>query len=244
MPSGLVRLLKWLVVLAMPIFLVLTVTRLMFTGWFPRWEYARPGFPSDPFGFTAEQRMEYAVASIGFLNSPQPPEQAVTILAALRLPDSNQPLFAPNELSHMVDVKRLTDRIWSVWLISVVIVVIGSIVLLARRATRRLAYLAFRDGGALTAGLLAALFVFILLSWRSFFILFHDIFFPPGTWTFEWENSLIRIFPDKFWFDAFSLPLAAVFLFSLMLWVLGRFLARRAPQEVVTGPMTAAARKG
>jgi integral membrane protein (TIGR01906 family) len=238
------RLIKWAVVVAMPVFLVLTATRIMFTGWFPRWEYARPTFPADPYGFTQEDRLEYGLASITFLNSSLPPEQAVDILAALRLPDSDQALFTPAELSHMVDVKRLTDRIWVVWWISLGIVVAGSAILLAGRASRRQGYLAWRNGGALTAVLLAALVVFILLSWRTFFIMFHDVFFPPGTWTFDWENSLIRIFPDKFWFDAFSIPLVAVFLVSLVLWALGYWLARRMPAQPDAGAMTVAAQKG
>jgi integral membrane protein (TIGR01906 family) len=131
-----------------------------------------------------------------------------------------------------------------VWWISLGIVVAGSAILLAGRASRRQGYLAWRNGGALTAVLLAALVVFILLSWRTFFIMFHDVFFPPGTWTFDWENSLIRIFPDKFWFDAFSIPLVAVFLVSLVLWALGYWLARRMPAQPDAGAMTVAAQKG
>jgi uncharacterized membrane protein len=40
-------------------------------------------------------------------------------------------------------------------------------------------------GGGLTALLLVGLALFVLLSWRQFFITFHDVFFPPGTWTFD-----------------------------------------------------------
>jgi len=179
------------------------------------------------------------------LNSPQPPEQAVQILEDLRQPDSDQPLFASNELSHMVDVKRLTDRLIRVWLVATLIAVVGSIFLLARKVTRRQAYLAWRNGGALTAVLLGALVVYALLSWRTFFVAFHDVFFPPGTWTFDWENSLIRIFPDKFWFDAFLLPLGTVFLLSLALWALGFVLARRSPApSPPPTAMQAAAGKG
>ena len=57
-------------------------------------------------------------------------------------------------------------------------------------------------GGLLTAGLLLFLTVFVVLGWRTFFIGFHDLFFAPGTWTFDWSDSLIRLFPDRFWFDA------------------------------------------
>ena len=144
----------------------------------------------------------------------------------------------------MEDVKRLTDRLMTVWLISLVVVVGGSAILLASKGARRQAYLALRNGGALTAGLLAVLVVFILLSWQTFFITFHDVFFPPGTWTFDWESSLIRIFPDKFWFDAFSIPLGAVFLLSLALWGIGSLLVRRTPETPDMSTMATAAQKG
>jgi integral membrane protein (TIGR01906 family) len=238
----LVRVLKWAIVVAMPAFLVLTATRIMFTGWFPRWEYARPDFPPDPYGFTQEERTDYALASIAFLNSSLPPEQAAPIIGDLRLPGSDHPLFDPNEMSHMIDVKRLTDRLIRVWLLATGIVVVGSIILLARQMTRRQAYLAWRNGGALTTILLGVLVLFALLSWRTFFVAFHDVFFPPGTWTFDWENSLIRIFPDKFWFDAFLLPLGAVLVVSVALWVIGFVLVRHSPAP--TTSMQAAAQKG
>ncbi len=244
MNSWIARSIKWTVVVALPFFLVLTAVRIMFTGWFPRWEYTRVSFPPDPYGFTTEQRLEYSLASIEFLNSPLPPEQAIDIIGVLRLPNSGQSLFTPEELSHMEDVKRLTDRLKTVWLISLVVVVGGFAILLASKGNRRQAYLALRNGGALTAGLLAVLVIFALLSWRSFFVTFHDVFFPPGTWTFSWESSLIRIFPDKFWFDAFLIPLGAVFLLSLALWGLGSLLVRRTPETPTLSTMATAAQKG
>ena len=48
----------------------------------------------------------------------------------------------------------------------------------------------------------ASQFLLVLLAWNWFFIAFHGVFFDAGTWTFNWSDSLIRLFPDKFWFDA------------------------------------------
>lgn len=222
----LTTLIRWAVVLAMPVFIVLLSARVMVNTWYPRYEYAKPDFPPDPYGFTQAQRLELATVCINFLNVPEPPETAVAMLEALRLPGTDRPLFNRYELSHMVDVKRLTDALWRVLTAAGILVAAGSAALLARRQTRRDGYAALFVGGALTTLLLVVLIALILVSWRWFFIAFHDVFFPPGTWTFDWTDSLIRLFPDRFWFDAGVLLVggALVLGVGVMLagWVLGQ----------------------
>lgn len=222
----LVALIRWVVALAMPVFIILLSARVMVNTWYPRFEYAKPDFPPDPYGFTQAQRLELATVSINFLNVPEPPETAIAMLEALRLPGTDQPLFNRYELSHMVDVKRLTDALWRVLTAASVLVVGGTAILLARRHTRQDGYAALFVGGALTTLLLIVLITLILVSWRWFFIAFHDVFFPPGTWTFDWTDSLIRLFPDRFWFDAGVLlvggALAAAVVVTAVGWALGR----------------------
>jgi len=58
-----------------------------------------------------------------------------------------------------------------------------------------------------------------VLAWSTFFVQFHELLFPPGTWTFAYSDSLIRLFPEKFWFD-FGV-LLSVLAFSLGLIVTG-----------------------
>jgi integral membrane protein (TIGR01906 family) len=223
-----IKAIYWLVVLLMPLFLVLTSARILVTDWYPRYEYAKPDFPADPYGFTQAQRLDLALACIHYLQRPEPPEQAFVLLAALRLPGTEDPLFDKFELSHMIDVKRLTDVLWRVHLLSGIVVAGGLIALLARRATRREGYAALYAGGLLTAGLTLALVLFVLLSWRTFFITFHDVFFPPGTWTFDWSDSLIRLFPDKFWFDAGTILTVSALVAGLIVAATGYVLKRRA----------------
>lgn len=198
----------------------------MVNTWYPRFEYAKPDFPPDPYGFTQAQRLELATVCINFLNVPERPETAIAMLEALRLPGTDRPLFNRYELSHMVDVKRLTDALWRVLTAASILVVAGSAVLLARRETRRDGYAALFVGGALTTLLLIVLITLILVSWRWFFIAFHDLFFPPGTWTFDWTDSLIRLFPDRFWFDAGVLLVGGALVLGAVVtgvgWALGR----------------------
>lgn len=227
MNKTLVALARWLIVLAMPVAIVLLSARVMVNTWYPRFEYARPDFPPDRYGFTDAERLEFATVSIDYLNAPAPPEEAIMMLVRLRLPGTLEPLFLPYELNHMIDVKRLTDTLWQVLVAAGAIVLAGVVGLLARRATRPDGYAALFVGGALTSGLLMVLIVLVLLSWRWFFIAFHDVFFPPGTWTFDWTDSLIRLFPDRFWFDAGVLLVGGALVLALVVTGVGFLLGRR-----------------
>ena len=45
--------------------------------------------------------------------------------------------------------------------------------------------------------------LFIFLSFGTLFVEFHNVFFSPGTWTFRFSDTLIRLFPERFWRDTF-----------------------------------------
>lgn len=227
MSKTLVAIARWLIVFAMPVAIILLSARVMVNTWYPRFEYAKPDFPSDRYGFTGAERLAFATTSIDFLNAPAPPEEAIMMLVALRLPGTLEPLFLPYELNHMIDVKRLTDILWRVLAVAGAIVLAGAVGLLIRRETRPDGYAALFVGGALTSGLLIVLIALVLLSWRWFFIAFHDVFFPPGTWTFDWTDSLIRLFPDRFWFDAGVLLVGGALVLALVVTGVGFVLGRR-----------------
>ncbi len=228
MNKTLIAITRWLIALALPVAIILLSARVMVNTWYPRFEYAKPDFPPDRYGFTDAERLAFATTSIDFLNAPAPPEEAIRMLVALRMPGTAEPLFLPYELSHMIDVKRLTDTLWRVLAVAGAVALAGVIALLARRETRRDGYAALFVGGALTLGLLLVLSALVLLSWRWFFIAFHDVFFPPGTWTFDWTDSLIRLFPDRFWFDAGVLLVGGALVLGLVVTALGWTLGRRA----------------
>lgn len=227
MSKVVVFMLRWLVVLAMPIFVVLLAARIMVNPWYPRYEYAKPSFPPDSYGFSQAQRLEFGTTSINFLNAPQPPEIAVKMLEDLRLPGTDMPLFTIYENGHMVDVKSLTDILWRVFWGAGALLAVCLIALLARRTTRGHGYAALFGGGLLTTGLLTALILLVVLSWRWFFIAFHDLFFDPGTWTFDWSDSLIRLFPDKFWFDAGVLLVGGAWVVGALVLGIGYWLGRQ-----------------
>lgn len=228
MNRGLVALLRWLVALAMPAFIVLFWLWLLWRPWFVRMEYNRPSFPPDRYGFTTEDRLGFTLAWIEYYHSSESPEEGIRRLAALRMPGTNEPLHQAEELSHMVDVRRLTDTLWRVALpVSAFIVLGGLAAMLIPRRTRRDGYAALFVGGVVTTGLLLFFIAFVLLSFRTFFVTLHNVFFPPGTWTFEYSSTLIRLFPEQLWFDAGVWLIGGALIAGILVLLTGHLLGRR-----------------
>jgi integral membrane protein (TIGR01906 family) len=63
---------------------------------------------------------------------------------------------------------------------------------------------AFSAGGYLTLGLIGLSLVGILVGFSGFFTGFHRLFFTGDTWLFQYNDSLIRLFPMKLWQDGFT----------------------------------------
>jgi integral membrane protein (TIGR01906 family) len=115
-----------------------------------------------------------------------------------------------SERSHMDDVSRLVRILVILDLVAVAFAAWGGRLLMteARRLGRMLIYGA---GGAGAATL--AIGAFAVLAWDSAFTLFHELLFPPGTWTFPAGSSLIQLYPPEFWFDA-AMAAAALILIT------------------------------
>jgi integral membrane protein (TIGR01906 family) len=58
-------------------------------------------------------------------------------------------------------------------------------------------------GGWLTVIFIASILLFVLVAFGIIFVAFHNVFFDPGTWTFLFSDTLIRLFPERFWRDTF-----------------------------------------
>jgi integral membrane protein (TIGR01906 family) len=235
-------LLKWLVVLAMPFFLGLGVVLLVIGNGerYVRYEYGKAAFPPDlnRFSdeeqailglqpFSREEREALALVAVGYLQRPEPAEDVIALLEEQELPGTGRPLYNAAEISHMVDVKNVVDGLRRLWWVSAALVV-GASLLLLWRGRARLAARAIFHGGIATTGVLLFIALFILLVWDVFFVQFHELLFPPGSWTFNYSDSLIRLFPEMFWFDIGVLisvgALAAGLLATLAGWLWQRSL--------------------
>ena len=221
----LLTIVRWMVILAMPFFLGMGTIRAIISWDYPSFEYRR--IPPDFFGFTPEQRLDLAHATLDYLQRPEPADEVIHLLTELRLPGSGISLYNEAEIGHMLDVKRLADGIKRVALISGGIVAGGLALLLIPGRTRHFGWRTLMFAGLATVIVLAAIALLILIAWPIFFVQFHELLFPPGTWTFAYSDSLIRLFPEQFWFDIGVLISGATLLAGILIAVIGYVMARR-----------------
>lgn len=209
----------------MPFFLGLGMIRAVIAWDYPSFEYQR--IAADQYGFTPEERLFYAHATLDYLQRPEPSEEVIYLLEDLRLPNSDDPLYNEREIGHMLDVKELTDAIRTIWWITAVLITLGLAFLLTQPALRPTGYRAIFQGGLATVIILAAIALFIGVGWSIFFVQFHELLFPPGSWTFFYTDSLIRLFPEQFWFDIGVIMSVGALLLGAIVTGLGYWLVKR-----------------
>lgn len=189
----------WFLAITMPLFLIMIAVRILITPVFPEIEYRMPGFPDDPYGFTQNDRLHWARISIDYLINPE----GIDWLGRFKL-NADTPLYNQRELSHMLDVKNLVQTLYRIQIIQLIIFI--SITLWAWRSKwlRDLGkYLSW--GGWITIGLIAAIMIGVATGFDALFTAFHHVFFKGDTWLFLYSDTLIRLFPMRFWLDAFIL---------------------------------------
>jgi integral membrane protein (TIGR01906 family) len=188
--------LSWLVTFLIPLAVIMLAARLLMTSVFLDVEYRMPGFPEDTYGFSMQDRLQWSKPSVDYLVNVA----GINFLAGLQF-ENGQPIYNERELSHMADVKAVVQKLLRVWYIDLALLVLLG--LWAWRGGWLPDYLTgVKRGGFLTAGLLLALAGFAVVSFWQFFSWFHSLFFSGDSWLFEFSDTLIRLFPIRFWQDA------------------------------------------
>ncbi len=219
-------LLRLLISVAVPIVLTMGVIRLVTMPWYPAWEYNKASFPPDPLGMERAERLRMAQVSIRFLNAPR----GSRLLNDLRLPDGTA-AFNEREISHMDDVKKVYDQMTT--LVSLILLIaVGAGWTLQRQWRMAALWGALSDGGMLTLGSLIFLGIWMAVGFEAFFTAFHGIFFEGDSWLFWETDTLIRLFPLQFWYDAGLLIAGIVGALGLGLTVSGRLLQRQSDKKV------------
>jgi len=196
--------LSWLVAILVPFALIGLGMRVLLTPTFLQIEYNMPYFPPDQYGFTKEDRLHWAPYALDYLiNSAD-----ISYLGDLTF-DNGSPLYNERELSHMEDVKGVTKGALNVWYISLAL-----LVMLGGWSWREGLMQTYRQGlmrgGWLMVGLAGAIGLIVLVGlsinpnvFWNFFVGFHSLFFEGDSWLFLYSDTLIRLFPIRFWQDAF-----------------------------------------
>jgi integral membrane protein (TIGR01906 family) len=196
--------LSYLISFLVPLALIGTALRILLSPIFFNIEYRMPYFPADEYGFTQKDRLHWAPFAIDYLVN----NAGISYLGDLQF-ENEDPLYNERELSHMSDVKKVVGGALQVWYISLAILLFFASV--AYRGDWGFEYLfALRRGGiwmigfAITLGLIAGLGIIANPNvFEQFFVFFHSLFFKGDSWLFEYSDTLIRLFPMRFWEDAF-----------------------------------------
>jgi len=199
-----------------PFVILMLSVRIMITPVFARVEYGMPNFPKDPFGFSLEERLIWSEPSIKYLVN----NEGIEYLQELNF-DDGEPVFNERELSHMQDVKAVVTGMRIALTLSLLILLVITIIGI-RKSWRVDLLAAYRYGGWALIGLMVAILLFVAISFQNLFTWFHQLFFESGTWQFYTSDTLIRLFPMKFWQDAFIF----VGVFSLLIAGLLIFFTR------------------
>ena len=205
------RILSWLVTLLIPGILVVGALRITVNPWYLNFEYHMPGFPPDEYGFTLQDRLHYAGitfeylvnnADISFLGDLRFPEWMTVPPESCQFMTDCNLVFNERELKHMLDVNKTFQG--ATWLMygSLVLVLLFGIWAWFGGWWKQLQF-GVRRGGWLTLFFIGAVILSVLLSFGVLFVFFHNLFFAKGTWLFYTSDTLIRMFPERFFRDIF-----------------------------------------
>jgi integral membrane protein (TIGR01906 family) len=198
------NILSYLTSLLIPLALIGTALRILLSPFFFNIEYRMPYFPADEYGFTQQDRLRWAPFAVDYLIN----NADISYLGDLKF-ENGSPLYNERELTHMADVKNVVRGALNVWYISLAIFALLAI--LAWRGDWVYEFInGLRRGGmwmiglAVSLGLIAGIGIAISpnVFWQ-FFTFFHSIFFEGDSWLFYYSDTLIRLFPIRFWQDAF-----------------------------------------
>lgn len=193
----LARWLQWYITLTFPFLLVMLSVRLVMTPLFLQIVYNRPGFPEDFYGFTTQDRLAYAPGALEYLLNGED----ITFLSNMRFP-TGESLYNARELRHMRDVKTVTQYAYLVVIISSLLALFSGLILASRPKTLGHLRQGLMYGALFALALVASIVIVAIVNWNIFFTGFHQLFFEGGTWRFEYSDTLIRLFPEQFWFEA------------------------------------------
>ena len=186
-----------LVMITLPLLIIITSIRLILTPLFLEVEYRLPGFPQDLYGFNLEDRLHWSDISRQYLLN----FRDIDFLGSRNL-DNGQSLFNERELGHMEDVKILTRSVLIVWYFLIILTVI-----IFLWVWKNGGLIEFWDsvssGGWIALGLVGTITIGVMLNFNALFTFFHQIFFEGDSWLFSYSDSLIRLFPLRFWQDVF-----------------------------------------
>lgn len=140
-----------------------------------------------------------------------------------------EPVLQERERAHMRDVRTVFTGLFMLAAISV-----GVLLLASRRADRAGTWRAVRRGAIGLAIGVVIVGAIALVAFDTLFELFHEIFFPAGSYLFDpTTDRLVQLFPFQFWDDTAMVVGLVIIAISL---VVAGVAGRRAGRSATVAP--------
>lgn len=214
MPNFIFKLLRILLISLIPVILILGSARLLATDSYLAFEYGKASFPPDQYGFTPQQRFILASTNIHFVRAHLPNDE----LSKQTL--NGVAVYNEREVAHMADVQAVFQIILRIWQTAFILFLLLGIIFIQNGKWDAFAS-AIQWGGIVTAGIIFAIALLAIFAWQTWFDLFHRFLFVPGSWLFSYTDTLIRLFPIQFWFDATLTISVLAFVGGVLLALIG-----------------------
>ena len=118
-------------------------------------------------------------------------------------------IFDINEKRHLLDVKRLFERIYSIW-ITLLIFTLSIIIFFYFKSKDKLSIvISYTIILGVTTNIL---FIIISFNFLNSFTLLHQILFPNNSWIFQPNSILIKWFPISYFIEFFTIFIISNFI--------------------------------
>ena len=215
------KILNILVSGSVPMIISVLSILILLSSLFMNLEYNRPNFPEDSYGFSTDERLIFGNQTRRYLIT----NMNLDDLRELKFTDGDQ-IYTERELTHLKDVKIVLQGVLRVFAGAAAVLALGGVMAYAQNWKDDFLNAIFR-GGKITTGLLLIILLLTLVSFQSLFTNFHLIFFEGDSWLFYYSDTLIRLFPIRFWQDIFLLFGLATLAGGIILgWVLPTWILR------------------
>jgi integral membrane protein (TIGR01906 family) len=145
---------------------------------------------------------------------------------------ADSPVLKGREQAHMSDVRTVFRGLWLLAAISIVVLIAAT-----RRHDRGATWRAVRSGALVLTGGVVVLGVISFVAFDQLFEMFHEIFFPPGSYLFDpTTDRLVQLFPFRFWDETSTVVGVVIIVIAIFVAVVaGRRAAQRAGSGSTAG---------
>jgi len=206
----------WILILTTPFWIVGLSARAVFSSWFIHYEYSKKDFPKDRYGMNKEIRKKFALLGLKAVTS----KEGLKEFEKARFPSGIR-AFKKKEVKHMKDVNRVLSvffpisyLLFAFW--------IGCVFFLKKERQKLILY-----SGLFSLILLLFVGAVSLLSYEKAFEVFHNVVFDKVSWRFKHTDTLLRIYPMKFWFDGTVVVFVISVIISALIFLAGLTLKKR-----------------